>query len=119
MTDDGKGPTAKELIDNLQAFMQRCEQMLDQNIEPDLSGLDEQVEALSSMMHELKFDELQAMQPVLQGLMQKLKDLEDQLKAERDRVRESVQSTSQKKQAHTAYQKVQSNPPSNSEEGEA
>ena len=70
------------------------------------------------MMHDLRFDELKTMQPVLQGLMQQLQDLETQLKAERDRVRDNVQSTGQKKQAHTAYQKVQGSSADTPDEGE-
>lgn len=98
----------KELMEQLQGFMERCENLLDESIDPDLTGLDEQVEGLSDTMHDLKFDELQDIQPALQGLMAQLVDLETKLKAQRDKVRDNIQSAGQKKQAHTAYQTVQS-----------
>ena len=111
--------SAKALVEKLQEFMGRCEKLLDESIEPDLTGLDEQVEGLSNTMHELKFDELNNMQPALQGLMEQLLDLENKLKSQRDMVRESIQSVSQKKQAHTAYQTVQSSTPESDGESDS
>lgn len=108
---DIQGPSAKEIIEKLQQFMQRCETLLDENIDPDLTGLDSQVEELSELMHELKFDELQNLQPVLQGLMDQLLNLENQLKRQQEKVRDSIQGLAHKKQAHTAYQKTQASVP--------
>ncbi len=107
---DVQGPSAQELMTQLEEFMQRCEKMLDENIEPDLTGMDSQVEKLQGTIHELKFDELQNLQPSLQGLMDKLKQLEDKLRAQRDKVRSSLQDISSQKQAHSAYSKMQAVP---------
>ena len=106
-----QGPTAQELHEKLQEFMQQCSQLLDKNIEPDLSGMDKQVEELSNVIHELKFDELQQIQPALHGLMEQLQVLENRLKSQRDKVKSSIQMAGQQKQAHNAYQKMQSVPP--------
>lgn len=110
MSQQTGNPSAKELIKQLQEFMQRCESMLDDNIEPDLTGMDKQVEALQGTIHELQFDELQNLQPVLQSLMERLLELENKLKAQRDKVKNSLQGIAQKKQAHSAYQRMQGTP---------
>jgi chromosome segregation ATPase len=107
-SNDVKGPSAESLIEQLEAFMQQCESLLDRNIEPDLTGMDDKVAELQNTISELKFDQLQQIQPALQALMDKLSMLESRLREERDEVRKSLQSTEQQKQAHNAYQKVQS-----------
>lgn len=111
MSYDVNGPDAKTMIEQLQQFMERCESLLDRNIEPDLTGMDDQVEELQTTMANMKFDQLQQLQPKLQELMQKLQQLETRLRDERDQVRASVQNANQQKQAHTAYQKTQSTTP--------
>ena len=115
---DVHGPSAQELYEKLQEFMQNCGKLLDENIEPDLTGMDEQVADLTDTIADLKFDQLQQIQPSLQQLMDQLLDLENKLKAQRNKVRESIQSAGQQKQAHNAYQRTQSSvpkPPSNNE----
>ncbi len=102
---------AQQLVEQINAFMARCEKMLDDNIQPDMTGMDEQVEELSNNIHELKFDDLQAIQPLLQGLMDKLEILENQLKAQRDKVHSTLKGVTEKKQAVSAYQKMQSTTP--------
>lgn len=105
-----KEPSAQDLIERLEAFMVRCEKMLDESIEPDLTGMDEQVEELQGTIHELRFEELQNLQPVLQSLMDKLQQLEDKLRHQRDKVKNSLQGINQKKQAHSAYTRAQGVP---------
>lgn len=104
---DVHGPSAMELMEKLQAFMQRCETMLDENIEPDLTGMDEQVAELTTVIADLKFDQLAQIQPKLQELMEQLRDLEGKLKLQHQKIKENLQNTDAKKQAHTAYQKAQ------------
>lgn len=103
-------PSAKELIGKLDAFMKRCEKMLDESVEPDLSGMDAQVEELQGTIHELRFDELQALQPALQALMDKLQNLENKLREQRDKVKSSLQGIANQKQAHSAYSAMQAVP---------
>ena len=108
---DVHGSSAQELIEQLEGFMARCEKMLDDNIEPDLSGMDDQVAKLQDTIHGLKFDQLQQLQPALEGLMSKLKNLEDNLRNQRDKVRSSLQGITQQKQAHNAYSKTLASTP--------
>ena len=112
---DVNGPNAQELFERLQEFMNRCSKLLDENIEPDLTGMDAQVAELTDTIHDLKFDQLQQIQPALQGLMDQLMDLENKLKSQRDKVRDSIQSVGAHKQAHSAYQRMQSNAPKTSD----
>lgn len=108
------------LIGKIRQFMRRCEEALDVNQQPDLTGLDEQVRELTESMNHLPVQELKTMKPKLDELMQELNVLGKKLSEQRDAIRNHMQGLNHQQHANSAYAKAQASAPTtaSTEEGE-
>lgn len=100
------GEDPNHVIAQIQEFMKRCAVLLEEGKEPDLSGLDVQVEALCQAIANMSYEESDRMRPRLETLVQQLGELGRSLQEQKDALSQQLGALNNQKQAHSAYQRA-------------
>ena len=97
---------ANQIIIQLQTFMGRCEELLDEGKEVNLAGMDEQVATLCEAIAQMPFEQADRLRPKLDSLMQEFDTLSQKLQQQKDLLSGELSRLNQQKQAHSAYQRA-------------
>lgn len=102
---------AGKLIRQMQDFMAHCYALMQQGQEPDLTGLDDQVELLCHGIATMNEEESARLRPKLDTLVEELTALGNQLQAQKDDLSRQLGALNNQKQAHNAYQRATASVP--------
>lgn len=99
------------LLGQIRHFANRCRSLLDDGIDVDLHGMDDQVQVLCAKVKDMPNEEALKMRPKMDSLIQELDDLAEALENQKARVKAQLNDLVRQQKAHIAYQKVESSAP--------
>ena len=99
------------LLGQIRHFATRCRTMLEDGIDVDLHGMDDQVQILCAKVKEMPSEEALKMRPKMDSLIQELDDLAEALETQKARIKAQLNDLVRQQKAHVAYQKVESSAP--------
>jgi predicted nucleic acid-binding Zn-ribbon protein len=102
-TPPRKTSNPNRLLAELQAFIKRCHDLLDEGKEPDLTGMDEQVDRVCKAIMEMPGDQAEKMTQKMENVARELSQLGDELDRKKKQINDQMNSLSQQQQANTAY----------------
>jgi len=106
LSPTGQSVNTGKLIREIQEFMATCAALMEQGKEPDMSGLDDQVEKLCLGIAAMDDDEADRMRPKLDTLVEELTVLGNKLEEMKESLGKQLGSLNNQKQAHNAYQRA-------------
>jgi hypothetical protein len=99
------------LLSQLRRFVTQCCTLLEEGGQPELKGLDDHVRILCDHINAMPSNEADKFRPKLESLVAELNGLSQLLDAQKGDIVEQLANLSRQRQAHAAYERVNTSVP--------